>query len=184
MPLIFVQNPRFGGEALVRWVRTASAGLAAMGFVLAGCTSSPQASWAVFPLQRRVAHDGLAVVSQPDGFGLHLFLETDTRDPGVCKPRWFADAARLLNGNGTAPFSAGLAPRREFFEVVQRESVLQALCADRAPKARWQWVQPPTTASEVVPVSLPALEEQDLLTDPAAELKREEALLKDDQPGS
>ena len=162
-----------------------------MGFVLAGCTSSPQASWAVFPLQRRVAHDGLAVVSQPDGFGLHLFLETDTRDPGVCKPRWFADAARLFNGNGTAPFSAGLAPRREFFEVVQRESVLQALqrelkalCADRAPRARWQWVQPPMKASEVVPVALPAFEEQDLLTDPAAELKREEALLKDDQPGS
>ncbi|PTT95036.1 hypothetical protein DBR45_49845, partial [Pseudomonas sp. HMWF031] len=72
--------------------------------------------------------------------------------------------------------------------VVQRDSVLkalqrelQALCADRAPKARWQWVQPPTTASEVVPVALPALEEQDLLIDPAEELKREEALLKDEQ---
>ena len=34
-------------------------------------------------------------------------------------------------------------------------------------------------ASEVVPVALPAFEEQDLLTDPAAELKREEALLKE-----
>jgi len=162
-----------------------------MGLVLAGCTSSPQSSWAVFPLQRRVAHDGLAVVSQPDGFGLHFFLETDTRDPGVCKPRWFADAARLFNGNGTEPFSAGLAPRREFFEVVQRDSVLKALqqelkalCADRAPRARWQWVQPPMKASEVVPVALPALEGQDLLTDPAEELKREEALLKDGEQKS
>ncbi len=141
----------------------------------------------MFPLQRRVPHDGLAVVSQPDGFGLHLFLETDTRDPAVCKPRWFVDAARLFNGNGTAPFSAGLAPRSEFFDVVQRGSVLKALqeelkalCTDRSPKARWQWVQPPTKASEVVPVALPALEEEDLLTDPAEELRREEALLKDD----
>jgi len=175
---------------VVPWVQKTPAGLAALAVLLAGCGGSPQATWAVFPLQRRVPHDGLAVVSQPDGFGLHLFLETDTRDPAVCKPRWFADAARLFNGNGTAPFSAGLAPRSEFFAVVQRDSVLkalqrelQALCADRAPKARWQWVQPPTTALEVVPVALPALEEQDLLTDPAEELKREEALLKDDQSG-
>ena len=57
---------------------------------------------------------------------------------------------------------------------------MKALCADRAPKARWQWVQPPTKASEVVPVALPAFEQEDLLTDPAEELKREEALLKDD----
>ena len=172
----------------MRWVQTAFAGLAVMGFTLAGCASSPESSWAVFPLQRRVPHDGLAVVSQPDGFGLHLFLETDTRDPAVCKPRWFVDAARLFNGNGTAPFSAGLAPRSEFFEAVQRDSVLtalqdelKALCADRAPKALWQWVQPPTKASEVVPVALPALEQEDLLTDPAEELKREEALLNPSQ---
>jgi len=171
---------------VVPWVQKTPAGLAALAVLLAGCGGSPQATWAVFPLQRRVPHDGLAVVSQPDGFGLHLFLETDTRDPAVCKPRWFADAARLFNGNGTAPFSAGLAPRSEFFAVVQRDSVLealkrelQALCADRAPRARWQWVQPPMKASEVVPVALPAFEEQDLLTDPAAELKREEALLKE-----
>lgn len=174
---------------LVRWVQKAPAGLAALTVLLTGCGASPQATWAVFPLQRRVPHDGLAVVSQPDGFGLHLFLETDTSDPEVCKPRWFADAARLFNGNGTAPFSAGLAPREEFFAVVQRRSVLkalrqelQALCADRAPRARWQWVQPPTKAAEVLPVALPAYEEEGLLTDPAEERKREEALLKDGEP--
>lgn len=45
-------------------------------------------SWAIYPLQRQQPHDGLAVVNQPDGYGLHLWLETDTRQPGRCSPRW------------------------------------------------------------------------------------------------
>ena len=76
------------------------------------------------PAVQTQPHDGLAVVSQPDGFGLHLF-ETDTSDPERCEPRWFPDAARLFNGNGTAPFSAGLAPRDEFFAVVRRKRCLR-----------------------------------------------------------
>ena len=50
-------------------------------------------SWKVFPLQRYSPHDGLAVVNQPDGYGLHIFLETDTSDPESCEPRWLPDPA-------------------------------------------------------------------------------------------
>ena len=157
-----------------------------MVLVLVGCSARTGPSWKVFPLSRRSPHDGLAVVSQPDGFGLHLFLETDTSDPERCEPRWFPDAARLFNGNGTAPFSAGLAPRDEFFAVVRREDVLaalrtelKALCKQRAPQALWQWTDPPTQASEVIPVLLPAYEGEDLLTDPVEEQQREEALLRE-----
>ena len=159
-----------------------------MVLTLAACSASPSPSWKVFPLQRRMPHDGLAVVTQPDGFGLHFFLETDTDDPAVCSPRWFPDAARLFNGNGTAPFSAGLAPREEFFAAVRRSDVrsalqtqLEALCQQRAPEARWQWIAPPTDASQLRPVQLPAYEQGDLLTNPAEEKQREDDLLGDDQ---
>ena len=144
-------------------------------------------SWKLFPLPRSSPHDGLAVVNQPDGYGLHIFLETDTSDPSVCRPLWLPDPARLFNGNGTAPFSSGLASRQEFFEAVAREEVLillkqelEQLCAARAPKAAWTWVDPPGSAEEVLPVQLPAYEEQDLLTNPNEELKRQKALLGDD----
>ena len=177
-PALLVSD-RVRGRALVMGLP----GLA-MALVLVGCSAKTGPSWKVFPLSRRSPHDGLAVVSQPDGFGLHLFLETDTSDPERCEPRWFPDAARLFNGNGTAPFSAGLAPREEFFAVVRRKEVLaalrielKALCAQRAPQARWQWTDPPTQASEVIPVLLPAYEGEDLLTDPAEEQQREKALL-------
>ena len=164
--------------------------------LLTACSDPQRPSWRVFALQRRMPHDGLAVVSQPDGFGLHLFLETNTNDPDVCMPRWFPDAARLFNGNGSAPFSAGLAPREEFFAVVRRSEVrralqseLKALCRERAPMARWQWIAPPTDAAQVMPVQLPAYEQKDLLTNPAEEKKREQKLLGEDQnpskpPGS
>ena len=75
---------------------------------------------------------------------------------------------------------------REFFEAVERSDVidalqreLQALCQERAPEARWQWDAPPLTEAEVVPVQLPALEQEDLLTNPVEELKRVKKLLKD-----
>ncbi len=159
--------------------------------LLTACSDPQRPSWRVFALQRRMPHDGLAVVSQPDGFGLHLFLETNTDDPDVCMPRWFPDAARLFNGNGSAPFSAGLAPREEFFAVVRRSEVrralqseLKALCRERAPMARWQWIAPPTDAAQVMPVQLPAYEQKDLLTNPAEEKKREQELLGEDQKPS
>ena len=154
--------------------------------LLSGCAQDKTTTWKTYPLKRNSPHDGLAVVSQPDGYGVHFYLETDTSDPDVCSPRWLPDPARLFNGNGTAPFSAGLAPRSEFFSAVKRQDVrdalrqeLEALCRLRAPQARWQWIAPPLNASELTPVSLPALEYEDLLTDPAEERQREEELLKD-----
>ncbi|MGC6482567.1 MAG: hypothetical protein ACON4T_03235 [Synechococcus sp.] len=159
---------------------------AALVLGLSGChgIQRSQPSWKVFALERQQPHDGLAVVNQPDGYGLHIYLETDTSNPQRCQPRWLPDPARLFNGNGTTPFSAGVATRAEFFAAVSRPQVrralqqeLKALCAARAPKARWQWVDPPNEASQVKPVQLPALEERHLLTDPEQEQARQEALL-------
>ncbi len=161
-------------------------GLAAL---LCACGAPKQeGTWRVMPLSRFVPHDGLAVVNQPDGYGIHIFLETDTETAGVCQPRWLPDPARLFNGNGSTPFSSGLASRQEFFEVVRRKDVtkalqqeLQALCKARAPEAQWQWSEPPRSEEEVVPVALPALEEEDLLTNPVEELKRVNELLREAQ---
>lgn len=132
-------------------------------------------SWAIFALQRRLPNDGLAVVSQPDGYGLHIWIDTDTRQSGSCKPRWNADAARLFNGNGTAPFSSGLAPRQEFFQAVARADVLRALrqqieslCKEQAPRSTFTWLEPPRNAAEVKPEDFPLLEGKDLLSDPTA----------------
>ena len=131
------------------------------------------ATWTIYPLQRSQPHDGLAVVNQPDGYGLHIWLSTDTREAGVCKPRWLVDPARLFNGNGSRPFSTGLASRQEFFEAANRQDVqralrqeLKALCRQRAPKARWQWMAPPRSAAEVSAPTFPMLEERDLLSPP------------------
>ena len=175
-------------------LRRAQAGrisVVTLALVLTACSKPQPSTWKVFPLQRRMPHDGLAVVSQPDGYGLHLFLETNTDDPAECTPRWFPDAARLFNGNGTAPFSAGLAPREEFFAVVRRSDVLQALqtqlkalCQQRAPQARWRWTPPPTDASELMPVQLPASEQRGLRSDPAEEKRLENELLDEAQKRS
>ena len=157
--------------------------------LLAGCGAEQvsEPAWSVFVLQRHQPHDGLAVVSQPDGYGLHIYLETNTSNPAICQPRWIPDPARLFNGNGSAPFSSGIASREEFFEAMQQPPVLDAarreleqLCLDRAPEATWQWVEPPLAAEEISPLALPAWEEQHLLTNPNDELKRQETLLGDD----
>jgi len=160
--------------------------------LLLGACAAPEEplSWRLFPLQRHVPHDGVAVVNQPDGFGLHIYLETDTSFPGVCRPRWLPDPARLFNGNGSTPFSSGLATRQEFFDAVARSDVrallkgeLKALCLARAPEDRWQWTEPPRKEDQVVPVQLPSLEEEDLLTNPVEELKRARQLLRDQRAG-
>ena len=162
----------------------------AAGFLalLAACGGDQQSErpWSTFVLQRHQPHDGLAVVSQPDGYGLHIFLETDTSNPAICRPRWIPDPARLFNGNGSAPFSSGIASRDEFFEAMQKPAVLKAarreleqLCLNRAPDATWQWVDPPLAANEISPLALPAWEEQHLLTNPVDELKRETSLFDD-----
>ena len=159
--------------------------------LLAACAGSEEPpSWRLFSLQRYAPHDGVAVVNQPDGYGLHIYLETDTSFPGVCRPRWLPDPARLFNGNGSTPFSSGLATRQEFFDAVARSDVrdllekeLEALCQARAPEDRWQWIEPPRNDNQVVPVQLPSLEEEDLLTNPVEELKRARQLLRDQRAG-
>ena len=163
----------------------------AVALLLGACAAPKEPpSWRLFPLQRHVPHDGVAVVNQPDGYGLHIYLETDTSFSGVCRPRWLPDPARLFNGNGSSPFSSGLATRQEFFDAVARSDVrallkgeLRALCLARAPEDRWQWTEPPRKEEQVVPVQLPSLEEEDLLTNPVEELKRARQLLRDQRAG-
>jgi hypothetical protein len=163
--------------------------LAAAALLAAGCVPAHRhPSWAVYPLQRRTAHDGLAVVNQPDGYGLHIWIDTDTSQNGICRPRWNPDAARLFNGNGTAPFSSGLATREEFFAAVARgpvRSALQreseALCRSLDPRRRFQWLEPPRNAAEVKAEAFPMLEEEELLSDPETVQRQEDQLLNPDR---
>ena len=174
-----------------RWA-WGGAGLAALALlsVLTACVPAQRRpSWAIYALPRSQPHDGLAVVSQPDGYGVHLWLATDTSQRGVCRPRWLVDPARLFNGNGSAPFSSGLASRQEFFAVVARQDVrrvlrreLEALCKTRAPQASWRWSEPPRTPAQVPVARFPLVEEPQLLP-PAADVRqREEALLQGAAP--
>ena len=157
-----------------------------LGLGLTGCMPAHlRPSWSIYPLERHQRHDGLAVVSQPDGYGLHIWIETDTSTPGLCQPRWIVDAARLFNGNGTAPFSSGLAPRQEFFAAVARADVRRALrqqnqdlCQERAPRRSFRWLEPPRSPQEVKTENFPLLEQSDLLSDPAAVEEQEDQLLK------
>ena len=180
---------------VVRW-RPALLGSSALatlaiglGLGLTGCMPAHlRPSWTIYPLERHQRHDGLAVVSQPDGYGLHIWIETDTTTPGLCQPRGIVDAARLFNGNGTAPFSSGLAPRQEFFAAVARADVRrslrqqnQALCQARAPRSTFRWLEPPRSPQEVKTESFPLLEESDLLSDPQAVQEQEDQLLKPSQ---
>ncbi len=170
---------------LIRSASATAALTALLALLLAaGCVPSHRrATWRILPLPRSAPHDGLAVVSQPDGYGLHIWLETDTRQRGICRPRWLPDPARLFNGNGSAPFSSGLATRAEFFEAVARRDVrdalrrqLEALCQQRSPRSSWQWREPPRNPGEVTVERLPMLEEEQLLPDREKVRAAEEAL--------
>jgi len=153
--------------------------------LLAGCVPAEQRpSGQVYPLPRHQPHDGLAVVTRPGGKGLHIWIETDTSRPGVCRPRWLPDAARLQGGNGPDPTSFGLAPREEFFLAQERGSVrlalrrqAEGLCRQRAPSSGFVWEPPPRTAAEFRPPSLPLLEEPELLSAPRAIRRAEKKLL-------
>ena len=152
---------------------------------LAGCVPADQRpSGRVYALPRHQPNDGLAVVSRTGGEGLHIWIETDTARPGVCRPRWLPDAARLRGGNGPQPTSFGLAPREEFFQALDRGTVrlalrrqMEALCRQRAPGSTFLWEPPPRTAAEHRPPVLPLLEEPDLLSDPRAIRRAEKQLL-------
>ncbi|MDM7953101.1 MAG: hypothetical protein QUV07_07805 [Cyanobium sp. CZS 25K] len=153
--------------------------------LLVGCVPADQRpSGRVYPLPRHQPNDGLAVVSRPGGEGLHIWIETDTSRPGVCRPRWLPDAARLRGGNGPHPTSFGLAPRQEFFQAQDRGRVrlalrrqAEALCRQRAPGSAFVWEPPPRTAAAFRPPMLPLLEEPDLLSDPRAIRRAEKRLL-------
>ncbi len=170
--------------------RLTLASLTVLGLVISGCTPAHQrASWAMYPLQRQQPHDGVAVVNQPDGFGLHIWIDADLSESGICQPRWRPDAARLFNGNGSAPFSSGLATREEFFQVVARRDVRrllrresEALCKGRAAQRRFRWQEPPRQPNEVREESFPLLQEHELLSDPKAIKKLEDQLLKPPAP--
>ncbi len=160
-------------------------GLPLVAILLAGCVPAEQrSSGRVYPLPRHQPHDGLAVVTRPGGQGLHIWIETDTSRPGVCRPRWLPDAARLQGGNGPAATSFGLAPREEFFLAQERGPVrlalrrqAEGLCRQRAPASVFVWEPPPRTAAEHRPPVLPLLEEPDLLSDPRAIRRAEKQLL-------
>jgi hypothetical protein len=170
---------------LHRLRRVSLGAFAALGLLASGCAPAHQrASWAIFPLNRQQPHDGLAVVTQPDGYGLHIWIDVDISESGICQPRWRPDAARLFNGNGSAPFSSGLATREEFFQAVarldvqralQRES--EALCQARAAQRNFRWQAPPQRPEEVKEEPFPLLQEHELLSDPEAIEQQENQLL-------
>lgn len=171
--------------------RSVSLGAAALlGLLASGCTPAHRrASWAIYPLPRQQPHDGVAVVSQPDGYGLHIWIDADLSESGICQPRWRPDAARLFNGNGSAPFSSGLATREEFFQAVARGDVRrmlrresEALCRKRAAQRRFRWQEPPRQPDQVREESFPLLQEHELLSDPKAIETLENQLLKPPAP--
>lgn len=162
-----------------------------LGLLASGCAPAHRrASWAIYPLPRQQPHDGVAVVSQPDGYGLHIWIAADLSESGICQPRWRPDAARLFNGNGSAPFSSGLATREEFFQAVARGDVRrmlrresEALCRKRAAQRSFRWQEPPREAGQVREEPFPLLQEHELLSDPKAIEKLENQLLKPPAPG-
>lgn len=151
----------------------------------AGCVpAGERSSGRVFPLPRHEPHDGLAVVTRPGGEGLHVYLDTDTRHPGSCAPRWHVEAARLSNGDGPNPTSTGRVAAAEFFTALQRGHVrlalrreMEALCRSRARRRWFVWREPPRTAAEVVLDPLPPLEDAQMLSHPTAVRRAEKQLL-------
>ena len=151
----------------------------------AGCVpANERSSGRVFPLPRHEPHDGLAVVTRPGGEGLHVYLDTDTRHPGSCSPRWHVEAARLSNGDGPSPTSTGRVAAAEFFTALKRGRVrqalrreMEALCRTRAPGRWFVWREPPRNAAEVVLDPLPPLEDAQMLSHPTAVRRAEKQLL-------
>lgn len=167
---------------------TAQGGLAALvaaALLATGCVNNVQhSSGRVFPLPRQQPGDGLAVVNAPGGRGIHIWLDPNSETPGLCLPRWNPDPARLVGGDGPQPRSGGRAPRQEFYEALRRGRVRLALrqqmaqlCRQRAPGSRFQWQPPPRSDQDFLPVQVPLLEEEHLLSHPTAVRRREKQLL-------
>ncbi|WP_371734039.1 hypothetical protein [Synechococcus sp. CCY 9618] len=176
MPFSGLPAPRLPAAALVAVLLAVAIG---------GCVPAEQrpSGW-VYPLPRHQPDDGLAVVNRPGGEGLHIWIETDTSQPGLCRPRWIPDPARLRGGNGPHPSSFGLAPREEFFQAQERGPVrlalrrqAEGLCRRRAPRSVFVWEPPPRSAADYRPPVLPLLEEPELLSTPRAIRRAEKKLL-------
>ena len=156
-----------------------------LALLVSGCVpAAERASWRIFGLPRQRPGDGLAVVNRPRGEGLHLWLDVDTGERGVCQPIWNPDGARLRGGNGAEPTSMGRAPREEFFEAVARGPVrlalrrqMEQLCRERAPDRGFRWRPPPRGPRDLPPERLPLLEAADLLSHPRAVRRAEKRLL-------
>ncbi len=159
--------------------------LALLPVTLAACVSAEhRASGRVFSLPRHQPDDGLAVVTRPRGEGLHLWLDTDTGEPGWCRPRWNPDAARLRGGDGPSPTSSGRASRQEFYAAMARGRVrlelrrhFEALCRRKAPRRSFAWTEPPRRPQEFRPPPLARFEEEHLLSHPNAIRRAEKQLL-------
>lgn len=175
--------------------------IACLALLCGACVRPAQhSSGLILPLMRHTPGDGLAVINGPGGRGIHIWLDPDTSLPGICRPRWIPDPARLIeiHGKGT-PYpgmgtrlstpgrvfvSGGRAPRAEFFLALQRGPVRLALrrqmaqlCRQRAPERRFLWRQPPRNDAEVPPVLQPLWEEEHLLSNPRAVRRSEKQLL-------
>ncbi len=153
--------------------------------LLQGCVPAVERpSWRVYGLPRQRPGDGLAVVSRPRGEGVHLWLDVQTGERGVCAPIWNPDGARLRGGDGDRPISMGRAPREEFFQAMARGPVrlalrqqLERLCRERAPESTFRWQPPPRGPGDLAPETMKLLEARDLLSHPRAVRRAEKRLL-------
>ncbi|MFM7267003.1 MAG: hypothetical protein ACKOZT_00235 [Cyanobium sp.] len=175
--------------------------IACLALLCGACVRPAQtSSGLVLPLMRHTPGDGLAVINGPGGRGIHIWLDPDTSRPGICRPRWIPDPARLVEVGGPGRAHPGMgtrlstpgrefliggrAPRQEFFQALRRGPVRLALrrqmaqlCRERAPGSRFLWRQPPRNEAEVPPVLQPLWEEEHLLSNPRAVRRSEKQLL-------
>ena len=165
--------------------RPLAAALLGLSLLLVGCQpASQRSSGRVFPLPRQHPDDALAVVTRPGGEGLQIWLDPDTSRPGICRPRWNPDAARLRGGDGPLPVAGGRAPRDEFYGAMARGEVrwqlkrlFASVCRRVAPQRAFLWSEPPRSAAEFRPSPPLKLEERHLLSHPTAVRRAEKRLL-------
>lgn len=159
--------------------------LVGLSLLLVGCQpASQRSSGRLFPLPRQHPDDALAVVTRPGGEGLQIWLDPDTSRPGICRPRWNPDAARLRGGDGPRPVAGGRAPRAEFYAAMARGEVrwqlrrqFTSLCRRVAPRRAFLWSEPPRSAAQFRPPAPLKLEERHLLSHPNAVRRAEKRLL-------
>jgi len=154
---------------------------------LVGCRPSVGASWAIYPLPHHAYHDELAVVNQPDAFGLHIWLETTQasldsgyhtglRVPLAHSTATGAHLSARVWPSGRSSSRLWHAPMCCWFSRVGlRPSVPPGLLRG----AEGNWVAPPPSLGGGVDrIPAPARGGFGLPTDPDEERRRQEALLE------